>query len=174
MAVGPPPASGAYPPQPEPPPLQPAAGYAVSAGGSTPAEDRHWILDDEYFVQSGPLVQGWAWVYLAKMKQPPSPETKGKALFFYVQDGSEESSDLFHRTRPAGPADFAAGSLLLCFMQNSRGDVNYAPATKDEARGGGPRWFIGRVTDTSSAGHGYLTLAAGRRCATDTLRAIVR
>ena len=146
----------------------------MPAGGSTPAEDPHWIRNDEFFVQGGPLVQGWAWVYLAKMKQPPSPATNGKALFFYVQDGSEELSDLYHRTRPAGPADFAEGNLLLCFMQNNRGNVNHAPPTKEEARGGGPRWFIGRVTDAADVGRGYVTLAAGRRCAAETLRAVVQ
>src|SRR5687767_2856868 len=79
MAAGPPPASGSAPAYHySPPPSDPPP---VAASGSIPGDDPHWIRSDEYFVQGGALVQGWAWAYLAKMKQPPSPGTKGKALF---------------------------------------------------------------------------------------------
>lgn len=174
MAVGPPPSSGAAPAYQYSPPPAGSVAAPSPAGGATVVEDPHWIRSDEYFVQGGPLVQGWAWVYLAKMKQPASSATKGKALFFYTQDGSEEWAEHYHLTRPAGPADFAEGNLLLCFLQNTHGNVNQAPPTKEESRGGGPRWFIGRVTDASDVGRGYVTLAAGRRCAPETLRAIAR
>src|SRR5688572_16604806 len=139
MAAGPPPSSPAAPVYHYPPPPSGPPAASPPPPGPTVGEDPHWIRSDEYFVQGGPLVQGWAWVYLAKMKQPASAATKNKALFFYVQDGSEEWSEHYQLTRPAGPADFAEGNLLVCFMQNSRGNINYAPPSKEEARSGGPR-----------------------------------
>lgn len=153
-----------------------STGGSVAAFPSTLAagdskEDAHWVQADDYFVARRAYEKAWITVHLGKMKEPPSEEAKGTALFFLIKDGGEERSAHFYRTRPAVKADLVLGNLLICFDGNQRGKVHGAPRNKDNARPGG--WWMARITDLSDLDKGYATLSGSYHCAPDALRAIV-
>jgi len=135
-------------------------------------EDAHWIQADDYFIASQAFDKGWDPVRVAKMKAPPTAETKGEALFFVIKDGGEKRTAHFYRTRPAVQADLVLGNLLICFDNNKKGKIHQAPRDKDNARPGG--WWLARITDLSDLGHGYATLSGTYHCAPDALRALVK
>ncbi len=112
-------------------------------------EDQHWLVADDYFISEEPYVEGWIWAHLAKVKRPPSPESKNQGLFFALHEGRDIWTRYHWRTRPAEPHELVVGALAICFNDNNQHDVYRAPSTKREARAG--LWFMGRITDVSDA-----------------------
>jgi len=151
-------------------------GSAAVPGGIVPSgsskEDAHWIQADDYFVAHRAFEKGWLTVDIAKMKEPAKPADKGEALFFVIEDGRDQRSAFFYRTRPAVQADLVLGNTLICFDRNKKDHVYRGPTSKDSARPGG--WWMAKVTDLSDLGKGYAQLAGSYHCAPDALRAIVK
>lgn len=152
-------------PAPGPAPMA-AAGPAYG-----PGDDRHWIQADDFWISDRAYEQGWIRLELAKMKQGPSDQSKGEALFFNLRDTKDQWTRFFYRTRPAEQADFAIGNLILCFEGNHRDGVYHGPKEKKEARV--ESWFMGRITDTSDLYKGSL-MVDHFKCAPDALRAFIQ
>jgi len=136
-----------------------------------PGEDHHWMQADDYFLTEEPYVEGWVWGHLAKMKRPPSPDSKDQALFFDVRDSRDIWTRFYWRSRPAQPQDVVLGALAVCFNDNVQHDVYRAPPNKREARAG--QWFLGRITDVSDA-YKHLVRVSVYDCAVDAVRILVR
>src|SRR6185436_9655538 len=147
----------------------PAPAPAPTSGATPPAEDRHWIQPDDYFISEEPWAEGWIWVLLAKLKRP-GPSAK-EALFFQLDSSREIWTASYWATHPADPRELALGIMAICFNGNERDGVYHAPSDKDEARTGS--WFLGKVTDTSDAAKGWIRIATFN-CALDAVRAVGR
>ncbi len=154
------------------PPADSSPTTASTLAGGNAKEDAQWVQADDYFVATQAFKQGWLLVDIAKMKEPAKADGKGEALFFVIEDGREQRSAFFYRTRPAVEADLVLGSLLVCFDHNKKDNVYRGPRDKDNARPG--RWWMAKVTDVSDRATGYVTLSGSYHCAPDALRAIVK
>ncbi|MBI3753610.1 MAG: hypothetical protein HY266_06160 [Deltaproteobacteria bacterium] len=146
------------PPAPEARPAAPAA---------QPAEDRHWIQPDDYFISEQPYKQGWIYVSIAKLKQQGGAKTKGESQFFRLHDSKEIWTKNFWKTRAAEEADLQIGALVICFEGNNRDDIYHSPENKNDART--RNWFMGRITDTSDLYKGAVRIDT-YNCSPDALR----
>jgi hypothetical protein len=147
-------------------------GEAAVAGPSYGAgDDLHWIQADDFWISDRPYESGWIRLTLAKMKQPPTQQTKGEALFFNLHESKDQWTGHFWKTRLAEPADLFVGALILCFEGNLRDDVYHAPQDKQSART--EAWFMGRITDASDLYKGSVMVDT-YKCAPKALRAFLR
>ena len=135
-------------------------------------DDAHFIQDDDYFVAKEPYKQGWIYVELAKMIQPAKPETKNEAQFMTVSQGEEFWTKYFWKTRIATVADCKVGTVVICFNDNVKDDVYWAPENKDSARSGS--WFMAKITDMSDLYKGYLTVSGGYKVDKDNIRVTIK
>lgn len=147
---------------------EPAAEPGPAYG---PNEDRHWLQPDDYFVAERPWESGWMSVQLAKMKRPPTADSKSQGLFFRLGDSRDIWTQFYWRSRPVTADDLTLGTLVICFEGYRRDNAYRAPRTKDQARPG--QWFMGKITDTSDA-YKQLIKVATYNCGIDSLRAVTR
>jgi tRNA A-37 threonylcarbamoyl transferase component Bud32 len=131
-----------------------------------PAEDRHWIQSDDYFIAEEPWDHGWMYVHLAKLRQAATA-TSRDAKFFQLGDAREVWTAAYWRTRPAEATDLTLGTFAICFNDNTRDGVYLPPPTKDAARTQG--WFLGKLTDTSDLRKGWVRVDS-YNCAVDGIR----
>ena len=160
-------------PAPDPTPVvaeveEPGHGPQLAYG---PDEDRHWIQPDDYFISEQPWQRSWIYVHLAKMKRPPSAESKEQALFFKLDDSREVWTQYYWRTRPATPPELTLGTLVVCFHANRRDRVYQSPPSKDRART--RAWFMGKITDVSDA-YKHVVRIDEYNCAIDAVRVVHR
>ncbi|MCX8122985.1 MAG: hypothetical protein N3F66_02325 [Spirochaetes bacterium] len=135
-------------------------------------DDAHFIQDDDYFISKQPYKQGWIYVELAKMVQPPKPETKNEAQFMTVREGQEWWTKYFWKTKVATVAECKVGTVVICFNDNIKDDVYHAPEDKDNARYGS--WFMARITDMSDLYKGYLTVSGGYKIDKENIRITIK
>ncbi|MGQ9842729.1 MAG: hypothetical protein ACUVRK_04110 [Spirochaetota bacterium] len=135
-------------------------------------DDEHFIQDDDYFVSKQQYKQGWIYVELAKMVQPAKPETKNEAQFMTLREGEELWTKYFWKTTVATVAECKVGTIVICFDDNVKDNVYYAPENKDCARSGS--WFMAKITDMSDLYKGYLTVSGGYKVDKDNVRITVK
>jgi len=157
-------------------PMPPGAGAPGPNGGMVgpaygPGEDQHWFQADDYMISDRPFEEGWIYVKLAKMKQAPSPATRGEGLFFVLTETKDEWTKHYYLTRPATPADLVLGALVICFEGNEGDGVYRAPQNRNEARQ--ERWFMSRITDLAEL-YKHAVGVDTYKCAPDALRVPVR
>lgn len=136
---------------------------------STPgAEDAQFVKPEHWFVADGPLpADGYVTAYTAFAIQAPSPATRGEGEFFFTQTGERKWSKHAWRTRPATPGDIKLGAHVVVYDAVDNG-VYRGPASRLETINGS--WFIAKVTDTSEAFKGVVTVSGGYRVQIASLR----
>jgi hypothetical protein len=154
-----------------------ALGFvAISSMSIVPAyaeEDTHFIQPDDYFISSDAYrTQAWISVYLAKMQETPTKETKNEAKFLQVIDGKEVWTKNYYKTVIAAKSDIKIGTIMIALDVAGEGDVYRAPESKDEARTA--NWFIAKITDVSDLYKGYVTVSGGYKVKIDAMRVIVK
>ena len=132
-------------------------------------EDAHFLQPDDYFVADEEFKAGWIRVYLAKMKTPPTKETKNEGEFIKV-DGSEVWTKIYYKTRIATKDEVKVGQLMIALDVADDNSVYIAPTSKDEARDSS--WFLAKIVDVSDAFKGYVKVSGGYKVKLDNIRII--
>ena len=138
---------------------------AVALSG---AEDHQFVRADHWIVANKPLpeknyIQASVGVAVAL----PSPETKNQGHFIRVNNGKILWTQHAWRTRPATEADLQIGRYA--FMPHTQKDKVYQIG-KDRAATIGRRWWIAKITDTSEAFKGVITVSGGYKVALTSMR----
>ncbi|HVK88887.1 MAG TPA: hypothetical protein VM513_32430 [Kofleriaceae bacterium] len=144
-------------------------GPRINAPG---AEDAAFIKPDHWIVSTDPLPsQSYIGARLALAIQPPSPATRNEGEFLITGTGEVVWHKHAWRSRPAAPADVKLGAHVLVF-DSTTDNVYRAPTSRTEAITGS--WFIAKVTDTSEAFKGVVTVAGSYRAEVNGLRVLVK
>ncbi len=132
--------------------------------------DSHFIQNDDYFIADKDL-EGSSWIYVevAKMIQAPGPETKGEAKFLVVRDGKEKWTRHYWQTRKVHEEEIKLGLPVIIF--NHKRGANYIPPG-DRRAARTRRWFMAKITDTSTIYKGSVLVSGGYTVSTDNLRLI--
>lgn len=145
--------------------------FIAVSGALFAEEDDHYIQSDDYFISKESFkTQAWIYVHLAKMKTPPSVETKNEAEFMRVDDGSEMWTGNYWRTRMASKADLKIGTIVILIDLQGEGGIYRAPEDKEQARTNS--WFMAKITDVSDLYKGYLTVSGGYKADPKAIRVI--
>lgn len=142
---------------------------AVPSGNA----DVHFIQPDDFFYLEEPWTgPNWEYVKLGKLVTAPTPETKNQAEFMSAGNSSKEWAKWWAKTRIATRADLALGKEVICFNDNTSGDVYFPPDSNQNARNGA--WFVARITDMSELFKGYVLVTDGYKISEKNLRVIIK
>lgn len=145
-------------------------GPRITAPG---AEDPEFVKPEHWLVGTEPLPkEGYSYVRTALAIQPPSPQTKNEGEFLLTHNGERVWTPYAWRTRMATPADIKLGAHVIAFDATEADNVYRAPSSREETLQG--NWFVAKVTDTSEAFKGVVTVSGGYRVAVSSLRVIVK
>jgi len=136
-------------------------------------EDRHFIQDDDYFVnKEGDLGNNtYIYVDIAKMIEPASSSTKGEAKFMTVPDGNEVWSQYYWQSRPIeAEGEIKLGTVIIC-SEASENSIYIAPRNADESRMNN-RWFMAKVVDLSQMYKGIVKVSGGYDVSKENLRVL--
>jgi len=151
------------------PAIEPIVQVTPPAGATG---DMHFIQADDYFIFDEPLGQNpWNRVWLGKMQTAPTPETQNKAKFLFVQNGASEWVTYWVKTRPAVSSDLVLGKEVYFFDNMGDADIYVAPTSNNEART--YDWAQSRITDTSEAYRGFITVGGGYKISLSNLRVAI-
>ena len=138
----------------------------VVVGGT---EDPHFLTEDYWLVAKRPLKdKGYQMLQLSAAIAPPSPSTKNEGHFMDIRSGKQVWSGNAWRTRPATSDEIKLGARVYMFHDNRQSSGYSKPASRHDALTS--RWWTGRVTDTSTAYKGTVTVAGRYQVAVDNLR----
>lgn len=133
--------------------------------------DEHYIQGDDYFISDTDLEgHSWIGIEVAKMIQAPGPDTNGEAKFLVVRDGKEKWTKHYWQTRIAQSDEISLGRPVIMFDYTSGG--NYIPP-KDRKIARTHKWFMAKITDTSTAYKGNVLVSGGYTVNTNNIRVIV-
>ncbi|HVK72495.1 MAG TPA: hypothetical protein VM734_04220 [Kofleriaceae bacterium] len=146
------------------------ASPRLTVGG---AEDAAFIKPDHWFVSDAPLPdRGYITVRTAVAIQAPSAATKHEGEYLITQNGERLWSRHAWRTRPATSADIKLGAHVIALDATGPDNVYRAPQSRVDALQ--TNWFAAKITDTSEAFKGVVTLAGDYRAAVSSLRVVVK
>ena len=133
--------------------------------------DDHFIQSDDYFIAEKDL-EGSSWIYIevAKMIQAPGTDTNGEAKFLVVRDGKEKWTKHFWQTRIAEEEEINLGLPVIIY--DSRSSRIYVPP-KDRRAARTRRWFMAKITDTSTIYKGNVLVSGGYTVSTKNLRILL-
>lgn len=134
-------------------------------------EDRHFIQDDDYFInEDGDLGNNTdIYVEIAKMIEPASASTKGEAKFMTIPDGNEVWSQYYWQSRPVqSEGEIKLGTVIIC-SETSENSTYIAPRNADESRINN-RWFMAKVVDLSQMYKGIVKVSGGYDVSRENLR----
>ena len=148
-----------------------SAALFMLAGLLLAGEDRHFIQDDDYFInQEGDLGSNtYIYVQIAKMIEQPTSETRGQAKFMTIPDGQEVWTQYFWQSRPVqAEGEIKLGTVVL-MSEASEGGIYIAPRSADESRVNN-RWFMGKIIDMSQMFKGIVKVSGGYDISKENLR----
>ncbi|MBN2857864.1 MAG: hypothetical protein JXN63_05635 [Candidatus Delongbacteria bacterium] len=133
--------------------------------------DGHFIQSDDYFISDTDLEgHSWIGIEVAKMIQAPGPDTNGEAKFLVVRDGKEKWTKHYWQTRIAQSDEIKLGLPVIMFDYTSGG--NYIPP-KDRKIARTHKWFMAKITDTSTAYKGNVLVSGGYTVNTNNIRLLI-
>lgn len=137
------------------------------------AEDAEFLKPEHWMIGTDPLPkEGYATVRVALAIQPPSPQTRNEGEFLTTHNAERLWTPHAWRTRLATPADVKLGAYVIALDATGDDSVYRAPASRKEALTF--NWFVAKVTDTSEAFKGVVTVSGGYRVAVSSLRVPVK
>lgn len=133
--------------------------------------DDHFIQSDDYFISDTDLEgHSWIGIEVAKMIQAPGSETNGEAKFLVVRDGKEKWTKHYWQTRIAQSDEIKLGLPVIMFDYTS-GGIYIPPKDRKIART--RKWFMAKVTDTSTAYKGNVLVSGGYTVNTNNIRLLI-
>ncbi|MEF3694531.1 MAG: hypothetical protein V3576_04200 [Candidatus Cloacimonadota bacterium] len=131
--------------------------------------DAHYIQDDDYFVFHESLGnKSWNQVWIGKMLEAPSAETRNMASFLLVQLNVNELFRYWIKTRIAEGADLVSNKEVIFLNNPDANEIMQAPSGNQQART--MDWVQSRITDMSTLNQGYVTCGNRYKVATSNLR----
>lgn len=134
-------------------------------------EDRHFIQDDDYFINEDKDLGDRSWIYvkIAKMIEPASSSTKNEAKFMTVPQGKEIWTRYYWQSRPVQTeSELKLGTIVL-ICEKGEHNVYVAPKDADDARIR-HQWFMAKIIDLSKAYKGVVKVSGGYDVSRENIR----
>lgn len=133
--------------------------------------DAHYIQADDYFVFHESLGnKSWNQVWIGKMLEAPSVETRNMANFLLVQLNVNELFPYWIKTRIAEGVDLVNNKEVIFLNNPDANEIMLAPTGNQQART--MDWVQSRITDMSTLNQGYVTCGNRYKVATNNLRVV--
>lgn len=126
---------------------QESPAVAAEAPSSSTGHGGPSCFDDAQCMTPADVIVCTDFCYIGHLLKPPSPESKGQALFLLVKDGSRVWADRWFETRSLRPGEAVGLDQRVAYFRRWDDGVMLPPRSHEDAIKG--EWYISTVTDLS-------------------------
>jgi len=139
----------------------------------SPQVDEHYLSEDHWIVSDGGGLPERRYIYasVGAPIQTPSPQTQNQGHFIRTREGRIVWTEHAWRTRKATKEDLRPGMHIVLF-HGKDGGTYVGPDSRAKALSG--RWWITKITDTSTLFRNTVQLAGGYTADLSALRVIIQ